>query len=62
MHTIVLTGTGGELARMAAVAISVPSENTQYVQEAHLAIEHIVCDLVERLLFGAEDTREDGSS
>lgn len=55
MHTIVLTGTGGELAGMAKVAISVPSTNTQYVQEAHLAVEHILCDMVERFLFGAED-------
>lgn len=53
MQTIVLTGSrGGSLAEIADVTISVPSANTQYIQEAHLAIEHIVCDLVERDLFG----------
>ncbi|MBI4641063.1 MAG: SIS domain-containing protein, partial [Candidatus Tectomicrobia bacterium] len=48
MHTIALTGSGGRLANVADVAISVPSTNTQYIQEAHLAIEHILCFLVER--------------
>lgn len=54
MHTIVLTGNGGRLAEMANVSISVPSANTQYIQEAHLALEHILCDLVERHLFDEE--------
>ena len=58
MQTIVLTGNGGRLAEMANVAISVPSANTQYIQEAHLAIEHILCGLVECSLFGEGDNRE----
>ena len=52
MQTIALTGNSGCLAEMANVAISVPSANTQYVQEAHLTIEHILCGLVECYLFG----------
>ena len=59
MRTIVLTGSGGRLAGMADVAISVPSANTQYIQEAHLAIEHILCGLVERYLFGERDRQGD---
>ena len=59
MRTIVLTGSGGRLAGMVNVAISVPSANTQYIQEAHLAIEHILCGLVERYLFGERDRQED---
>ena len=51
MHTITLTGYGGQLAQIADVVISVPSKNTQYIQESHLAIEHIVCELVERAVF-----------
>lgn len=54
ISTIVLTGSGGCLAEMADVAIAVPSQNTQYVQEAHLAIEHIICELVECYLFSEE--------
>ena len=53
MSTVALTGSGGDLlAGKAAVSICVPSDNTQYIQESHLAVEHIVCDLVERYLFG----------
>ena len=55
MHTISLTGRGGRLANMTKVAISVPSTNTQHIQEAHLAIEHILCELVERDMFGNGD-------
>jgi phosphoheptose isomerase len=52
MTLIALTGAGGgRLAELAQVAIAVPSQNTQYVQEAHLTIEHILCELVEAELF-----------
>lgn len=51
LRTIALTGAGGRLAGLANVAISVPSESTHHIQETHLAIEHIICDLVERKLF-----------
>jgi D-sedoheptulose 7-phosphate isomerase len=51
MRTIALTGNGGRLAAIADVAIAVPSGDTQHIQEAHLAVEHIVCELVEFTLF-----------
>jgi D-sedoheptulose 7-phosphate isomerase len=56
MHTIVLTGNSGRLAGMATIAIAVPSANTQHIQEAHLAIEHLLCELVERALFDRQDS------
>jgi len=52
LQVIGLTGNGGALAAMADVSIEVPSDNTQHIQEAHLAIEHILCDLVENDLYG----------
>lgn len=52
MQTIVLTGEGGRLGTMANVGIFVPSTDTQHIQEAHLAIEHVLCYLVERTVFG----------
>ena len=55
MQTIALTGKGGRLSSMATVAISIPSSNTQHIQEAHLAVEHILCDLVECYLFDKSD-------
>ncbi|MDX2099793.1 MAG: D-sedoheptulose 7-phosphate isomerase [Leptolyngbyaceae cyanobacterium bins.59] len=52
LGTIALTGgSGGTLAGLTNVTILVPSSNTQYIQESHLAIEHILCQLVEQLLF-----------
>jgi phosphoheptose isomerase len=51
LKVIALIGNGGALAGQADVAIKVPSTDTQHIQEAHLAIEHVVCDLVERQLF-----------
>ena len=48
---IALTGTGGKLAAIADVTIAVPSTNTAYIQEGHLAVEHILCSLVESHLF-----------
>jgi D-sedoheptulose 7-phosphate isomerase len=51
LRSISLTGAGGMLATMSDVAILVPSTDTQHIQEAHLAIEHVICWLVERDLF-----------
>jgi phosphoheptose isomerase len=45
--TIALTGEGGALGTMGDLAIRVPSTDTQLVQEMHLAIEHLICELVE---------------
>ena len=54
MRTVALTGRGGKLPPIVDVAVSVPSTNTQHIQEAHLAIEHVLCELVERQLFQRE--------
>ena len=57
MRTIALTGNGGRLAAMVDVVIAVPSTDTQYIQEAHLAVEHILCELVEHMLFREPNDR-----
>jgi D-sedoheptulose 7-phosphate isomerase len=54
--TIALTGEGGQLRERADIVIAVPSMSTQHIQEAHLALGHVLCDLVEQHLFGAERT------
>lgn len=51
MHTLVLTGDSGKLQKIADIVISIPSKHTQYIQEAHLCVEHILCELVEHYLF-----------
>ena len=53
--TICLTGgNGGQLAEEADLVIRVPSDSTPRIQEAHITIGHIVCELVERELFGTD--------
>ena len=52
IKTIVLTGSGGgEMASIADIALVVPSDNTPRIQEAHITIVHILCELVEEKLF-----------
>ncbi len=51
--TIGLTGgSGGKLIDVVDHCIVVPSEQTPHIQQAHITIGHIVCDLVEQALFG----------
>lgn len=51
MAVVALLGDGGQLAAAADVAVQVPSRDTQLIQQVHLAIEHLICELVERALF-----------
>ncbi len=55
IRTVGLLGSGGVLPSMVDVAIRVPSSSTMLVQETHLSVEHIICALVERELYGYED-------
>jgi phosphoheptose isomerase len=57
LRTIALTGRTGRLSRTATVSIAVPSDASHHIQEAHLAIEHILCDLVERELYDGRGGR-----
>ena len=56
LKVVTLTGEGGILGALSDVAIRAPSASTQYIQEAHLAIEHILCHLIERQLFAGGGT------
>jgi len=51
LKTAALTGNKiGELSKIADLCIRVPSDNTPRVQEAHITIGHIVCELIEDAL------------
>jgi D-sedoheptulose 7-phosphate isomerase len=45
-----LGGTGGVMAELADYSIIVPSNKTMHVQESHIALYHIYCHIVERML------------
>lgn len=52
METIALTGgTGGRLSETSTISIIVNTKDTPRVQEAHITIIHILCDLIEKELF-----------
>lgn len=49
-----LAGDGGPVGRAADIVLNVPSDKTPHIQEAHLWVEHLLCELVEREIFGEE--------
>ena len=52
IFTIGLTGRGGKLAECADLAFRVESDSTARIQETHITLSHILCDLMEKILFG----------
>ena len=51
MFTIGLTGRGGEIATCSDLVFAVESDTTARIQETHITLGHILCDLVDRILF-----------
>ncbi len=52
LETVGLLGRGGgKLANAVDTAIVVPSDDTPRIQESHIAIGHLFCELVEAALF-----------
>jgi len=52
MKTIAFTGNdGGILAKLADIALIVSSNSTPRIQETHILVGHLLCEMVEHLLF-----------
>jgi D-sedoheptulose 7-phosphate isomerase len=52
MKTVALTGNdGGAIAKMADISLIVPSTSTPRIQEVHILVGHILCEMVEHSLF-----------
>lgn len=52
LTNIALTGeTGGKMKSLADILINVPSTDTPRIQEAHILIGHIICEIVENGMF-----------
>lgn len=50
---IAMTGeTGGKMKDYADILLNVPSKDTPRIQESHIMIGHIICELVETEMFG----------
>ena len=55
IHTVSYTGNGGgAMKALSDINVIVPSNITMNIQESHLALEHILCMIVERYTFGRE--------
>ena len=53
MITVGLTGEGGgQLKDKCTHLVAIPSKDTPRIQEAHITLGHIICELVETALFG----------
>jgi len=53
-----LGGDGGEMLSLVDLALVVESNKTPRIQETHILAGHLVCELVEYILFKGEYTRE----
>lgn len=47
-----LGGNGGKLKELVDLPIVIPSSNVQRIQEGHITVAHIICELVEDELYG----------
>ncbi|MEN8256510.1 MAG: D-sedoheptulose 7-phosphate isomerase [Thermodesulfobacteriota bacterium] len=54
MKTVALTGcNGGKIKGNVDLLLNVPADHTPHIQETHLWIEHIICQLVDEKMFGS---------
>ena len=54
LRTIGMTGRGGELATCAELVFSADSDDTARIQETHITLGHILCEIIERKLYPKE--------
>ena len=52
LYTIGLIGRGGIVSKIADLTLSVNSNITPRIQETHITIGHILCELVDKQMFG----------
>ena len=55
--TVALLGKQGELAAIADIAICIPSTSVPRIQEAHMLIGHLICEMAQRMTTGEYQTR-----
>lgn len=58
MITIGLTGRdGGQIARIVDHSLNVPSNSTPRIQEVHITVGHVICEMIDFKLFQRPDAR-----
>ena len=57
MTTVALTGgKGGALLGIADVGLNVETSFTPHIQETHIWVEHMICQLVDEVMFGGSES------
>ncbi|MGC3977165.1 MAG: D-sedoheptulose 7-phosphate isomerase [Paludibacteraceae bacterium] len=60
IKTIAFTGkTGGKMKDFVNILINTPSSDTPRIQEAHILIGHIICEIVESKMFAVQNSTLD---
>src|SRR4030095_138203 len=55
--TVAFLGERGPVADIADIAICIPSTSVPRIQEAHMLIGHLICELAQRMTTGEYQTR-----
>ncbi|MBR1783881.1 MAG: D-sedoheptulose 7-phosphate isomerase [Bacteroidales bacterium] len=56
ISTVSLTGATGGLMKDCTLLLNVPSTDTPRIQESHIMLGHIICELVETAMFGGTNS------
>ena len=56
-RTVAFLGAHGPLADIADIAIRIPSKSVPRIQEAHMLIGHLICEMAQRMTTGDYQTR-----
>jgi D-sedoheptulose 7-phosphate isomerase len=56
-RTVAFLGEQGELATIADIALCIPSTSVPRIQEAHMFIGHLICEMAQRMTTGEYQTR-----
>ncbi len=57
MLVVGMTGkSGGKLAQISDYLINIPSTDTARIQECHITVGHLICELVEQAIFGKNES------
>jgi D-sedoheptulose 7-phosphate isomerase len=55
LHTLALTGRdGGSMRELADACVCIPADETPRIQEGHILVAHILCEIVEREIVAAD--------
>lgn len=56
IHTVAFTGScGGTMGGLADIALEAPSSTTNHIQEMHITMGHLLCEIIEKNIFGSKE-------